>query len=52
VLLDGQREPVRVRAAQATDDDIADLARTYPAPASAERTSDAELAAVIQEWSE
>jgi S-DNA-T family DNA segregation ATPase FtsK/SpoIIIE len=52
VLLDGQREPVRVRAAQATDADIAELARTYPAPASAERTSDAELAAVIQEWSE
>jgi S-DNA-T family DNA segregation ATPase FtsK/SpoIIIE len=52
VLLDGQREPVRVRAAQATDADIADLARSFPAPASAERTSDAELAAVIQEWSE
>jgi S-DNA-T family DNA segregation ATPase FtsK/SpoIIIE len=51
VLLDGLREPVRVRAAQATDRDIGDLARSYPAPASTERTSDAEIAAAIQDWS-
>jgi S-DNA-T family DNA segregation ATPase FtsK/SpoIIIE len=51
VLLDGLREPVRVRAAQATDADISDLACRYPAPASTERTSDAEIAAAIQDWS-
>jgi S-DNA-T family DNA segregation ATPase FtsK/SpoIIIE len=51
VLLDGLREPVRVRAAQATDPDISELARSYPAPASTERTSDAEIAAAIRDWS-
>ena len=51
VLLDGLREPVRVRAAQATDADIGDLASTYPAPASIERTSDAEIAAALRDWS-
>ncbi|NEE02069.1 FtsK/SpoIIIE domain-containing protein [Phytoactinopolyspora halotolerans] len=33
VLIDGQREPVRVRAAYVSDDDIAATCRTYPAPA-------------------
>lgn len=32
VLLDGQREPARVRAAHVTDDDIAETSRTYPTP--------------------
>jgi S-DNA-T family DNA segregation ATPase FtsK/SpoIIIE len=52
VLLDGLREPVRVRAAQATDADINDLAYRYPAPATVERTSDAEIAAAIEGWTQ
>ena len=52
VLLDGLREPVRVRAAQATDADINDLAYRYPAPATTQRTSDAEIAAAIEGWTQ
>ena len=32
VALDGVREPVRVRAACVTDDELRALARDYPAP--------------------
>lgn len=32
VLLDGEREPVRVRAAYVTDDDIRAMAREFPSP--------------------
>ena len=32
VRLDGQAEPVRVRAAYVTDSDIAEMARDYPTP--------------------
>jgi DNA segregation ATPase FtsK/SpoIIIE, S-DNA-T family len=52
ILLDGLREPVRVRAAQATDADINDLAYRYPAPATVERTPDAEIAAAIEGWTQ
>jgi S-DNA-T family DNA segregation ATPase FtsK/SpoIIIE len=52
VLLDGLREPVRVRAAQATDADINDLAYRYPAPSTIERTSDAAIAAAIEGWTQ
>lgn len=41
VYLDGQPEPVRVRAAHVTDDDIRDMANHYPASTSASRPAPA-----------
>lgn len=51
VLLDGRREPVRVRAAYVPDDgpgSIAELVAGYPSPTGP--TSDTSLAAVLDEW--
>lgn len=42
VLIDGNPHPERVRFTEVTDDDIADLVRTYPSPG-VERTCDGHL---------
>lgn len=42
VLLDGEREPTWVRSSWVSDDDIAEMARTYPAPRPGREPSEAD----------
>ncbi len=52
VLLDGRREPARVRAGHVTDQDLTEMAATYPAPHGLGQTSDQQIQAALEEWSQ
>jgi len=49
-LLDGQRDPIRIRAANAPDDALIWLTQSYPSPTSLASTADDVIDAALQEW--